>query len=50
VRRLLSGPVAAKDVLLGFYSKERLASVAARRAWVEPDLAPLDRLQLTRAD
>ena len=41
VTRLLEGPLAAKDVLLVFYSRERLMSVEARAAWVEPDLAPL---------
>src|SRR5262245_51835774 len=39
--RLLGGPLAARDVLFAFYSRERLMSVAARAAWVEPDLAPL---------
>lgn len=41
VTRVLAGPLAAKDVLLTFYSRERLMSVTARAAWVEPDLAPL---------
>jgi hypothetical protein len=41
VTRLLGGPLAAKDVLFAFYSRERLMSVEARAAWVEPDLAPL---------
>lgn len=58
VRRVLGGPLAAKDVLLRFYSKDRLMSVAARRGWVEPDLMPLDvpfdmprdRAELTPAD
>jgi hypothetical protein len=27
---------------LTFWSRERLFSVAARRGWVEPDLAPLE--------
>jgi hypothetical protein len=34
---LLSGPLARKDVLLLFYSPERLMSPQARRGWVEPD-------------
>ncbi len=42
VERLLGGPLAARNVLLAFYSRERLMSVDARAAWVEPDLAPLD--------
>jgi hypothetical protein len=41
VERLLASPVAARDMLLTFYSRERLQSVEARARWVEPDLAPL---------
>lgn len=41
VARVLAGPLAADDVLMTFYSRERLMSAAARAAWVEPDLAPL---------
>lgn len=41
VTRLLAGPLAARSVLLTFYSRERLMSVEARASWVEPDLAPL---------
>jgi len=41
VAALLAGPLAARDVLLRHYSRERLMSVAARRAWIEPDLTPL---------
>jgi hypothetical protein len=37
----LSGPLAARDVLLAFYSREQLMSVEARATWVEP-VAPLD--------
>jgi hypothetical protein len=44
VTQLLDGPLAAKDVLLTFYSRERLMSPEARAAWVEPDLAPLRRI------
>jgi hypothetical protein len=40
-RALAVGPIGARDVLLRFYSKERLMSEAARREWHEPDLAPL---------
>jgi hypothetical protein len=42
VARLLKGPLASRDVLLAFYSRERLMSVEARATWVEPDVAPLD--------
>ncbi|HEY7376107.1 MAG TPA: hypothetical protein VIF57_28355, partial [Polyangia bacterium] len=38
---LLAGPLAARDVVLRHYSRERLFSVEARRGWVEPDLEPL---------
>jgi|KBSSwiStaDraftv2_1062776.scaffolds.fasta_scaffold47099_2 hypothetical protein len=41
VERLLAGPLAARDMLFTFYSRERLLSVEARAQWVEPDLAPL---------
>lgn len=34
---LLASPLARRDALLTFYSKERLMSVAARREWVEAD-------------
>ena len=30
------------NLLLRYYSRERLFSIEARRAWVEPDLASLD--------
>ena len=38
---LLSGPLAAKDVLFTFYSRERLTSAIARAEWMEPDLGPI---------
>ena len=41
VVRLLAGPLASRDMLFTFYSRERLQSVEARAGWVEPDLAPL---------
>lgn len=41
VERLLAGPLAARDMLLTFYSRERLMSIDARAQWVEPDLGPL---------
>ena len=39
--RLLATPMGDKQWPLGFWSRERLFSVEARRGWVEPDLAPL---------
>ncbi len=38
---LMAGPLGRSDWLLAHWSKDRLFSVAARRAWVEPDLQPL---------
>ncbi|MDG2530661.1 hypothetical protein [Caulobacter endophyticus] len=40
--RLLATPLGDKAWPLGFWSRERLFSVEARRGWMEPDLAPLD--------
>jgi hypothetical protein len=37
VQDVLASPLAAKDVLLAYYSTERLFSVDARRRWLEPD-------------
>jgi len=39
---LLASPCAAKSFPFEFYSRDRLMSVAARRAWLDPDLKPLD--------
>ena len=41
VNALLTSAIAPRDWPLGHYSRERLFSVAARRGWIEPDLAPL---------
>jgi catechol 2,3-dioxygenase-like lactoylglutathione lyase family enzyme len=41
VRALLAGPLADRGYPLRFYTRDHLMSVAARRAWVEPDLQPL---------
>jgi hypothetical protein len=41
VERLLASPLAARDMLFTFYSRDRLLSVDARARWVDPDLAPL---------
>jgi len=41
VNALLASPAGARDWLLRFYSEERLFSVAARRGFVPPDIAPL---------
>ena len=38
---LLASPLAHKDALLEYYSKDRLMSSAARREWNRPDLKPL---------
>lgn len=39
VNALLRSAVGRRDALLAHYSRERLFSGAARKAWVEPDLA-----------
>ena len=41
VNALLASEMGPRDWPLRFYSRERLFSVAARRGWVEPDLAPI---------
>ncbi len=41
VNALLVAPEGRRDWPLNFFSGERLSSVAARRGWIEPDLAPL---------
>jgi hypothetical protein len=41
VNALLLSPMGRRDWPLRFYSPERLMSVAARRGWVEPDVAAL---------
>lgn len=42
VNALLASEIGRRDWPLRFYSRERLFSVAARRGWVEPDLAALE--------
>lgn len=44
VNAMLLTPMGRRDWPLGFYSRDRLFSVAARRAFVAPDLAPLPRV------
>ena len=41
---LLGSELASSAWPLGYYSRERLFSVAARRDWVDPDLQSLERL------
>ena len=41
VNALLASPMALRNWPLSFYSRELLFSVAARRGWVEPDLAAI---------
>ena len=38
---LLASPLGRSDWLLAYWSRPVLFSVAARRAWVEPDVSPL---------
>ena len=44
VNVLLAAPEGRRDWPLGFYSRDRLFSVEARRNFVTPDLAPLPTL------
>ena len=44
VNTLLASPMGRRDWPLAFYSRDRLFSVAARRKFVTPDLAPLPAL------
>ncbi len=39
--RLLAGPQGRSDWLMAYWSRDRLFSTDARRAWLAPDLAPL---------
>jgi hypothetical protein len=41
VNALLASETGARDWPLRLYSRDRLFSVAARKDWVEPDLAPI---------
>jgi hypothetical protein len=38
---LMASPLGKSDWILAYWSRQRLFSVEARRAWVEPDLGPL---------
>jgi hypothetical protein len=41
VAALLASPLGSRDILLEYYSRDRLMSVGARREWVPPDRKPL---------
>lgn len=41
VNALLAGSMGQRDWPLRFYSRERLFSVAARQAWIDPDIMPI---------
>lgn len=41
IGRMLTGPLADRDMLFTFYSRERLLSNEARARWMDPDRAPL---------
>ena len=45
---LLASPLGRSDWPLRYWSREVLFSVAARRGWVEPDLAPLPYPEVVR--
>jgi len=38
LQALLESPIGSRDWPFGYYSRERLLSVAARRGWLPPDL------------
>ena len=38
---VLGGPLVARDLLLNYYSREKLFSPRARGSWEEPDIRPL---------
>jgi hypothetical protein len=42
VGALMAGPLGRSDWPLAYWTKARLFSAEARRAWVEPDLRPFD--------
>lgn len=42
VDALMAGPLGRSDWPLAYWSRDRLFSVEARRAWVEPDLKAFD--------
>jgi hypothetical protein len=44
---LLASPLAKRDALLAFYSRDHLYSATARLNWAEPDLAPIELARLT---
>ncbi|MBT0670340.1 hypothetical protein HT136_18390 [Novosphingobium profundi] len=41
LKGLMASPLGRADWLLAYWSRDVLFGVAARRTWVEPDLAPL---------
>ena len=41
VNELLASPMGRREWPLRFWSKQRLMSVEARRAWLPPDIAPM---------
>ncbi|MGL4288916.1 MAG: hypothetical protein ACRCVA_21375 [Phreatobacter sp.] len=45
----VESPFGSKDGIFSFWSRDLLLSVAARRAWIEPDIAPLDATTLAAA-
>lgn len=45
VHGLLNDALGSKAIAFDFWSKERLLSIEARRAWLEPDLKPIDALE-----
>lgn len=50
VASIVVAPLADKNVLFRFYSRERLMSPLARSEWVEPDIAPLKLAAAVESD
>lgn len=42
VGALMASPLGRPDWILGYWSRERLFSVEARRGWVDPDVRPFN--------
>lgn len=42
VAAAVEGPLGSREVLLGYYSRDRLMSLEARQQWQPPDLRPLE--------
>lgn len=46
VNGFVESPLGSKDGIFTFWSRDLILSVAARRAWIAPDIMPLDAARL----